>query len=176
MAIVENSKLTFNLQEIPEGRSSRTVHIGNDDLELNEEVIVLEKGNIEITFYKTDHFVEVKFNVEAETRLICDRSLKPFSKTLIGSYHLLFDPNVSESSETEKGAIRQIPADNLSVDIVTEVRDTIMLEIPARKVHPDFLDDDGNPKEFETKTFGPDAGEEEKIDPRWAELKKLKEN
>jgi len=173
---VENSKLTFNLQEIPEGRSSRTVHIGNDDLELNEEVVVLEKGKVEITFYKTDHFVEVKFKLEAETRLICDRSLRPFSKTLNGSYHLLFDPNVSESSETEKGAVRQIPADNLSVNIGIEVRDTIMLEIPARKVHPDYLDDEGNPAEFETKTFGPKNGDEDKIDPRWAELKKLKKN
>ncbi len=176
MAIVEISKLKFNLQELPEGSSNRTVNLDGEDLELKEDEATLLEAQIEISFYKTDHFVEVKFNLEAETRLICDRSLKPFTKKLSGSYHLLFDPNISEPSESDKGAVRQIPVHDLTVDIGPEVRDTIMLEVPIRKIHPDFFDADGNLRTFETKKFGPDSEDDDSIDPRWAELKKLKQN
>ena len=49
-----------------------------------------------------------------------------------------------------------------------------MLEIPVRKIHPDYVDSEGNPEDFETQKFGPEPDEEEMIDPRWSELKKLK--
>ncbi len=176
MAIVEISKLKFNLQELPEGDSHRTVDLDSKDLELKRDEVSLLKARIEIDFYKTDQFVEVKFNLEAETKLICDRSLEPFTKKLSGSYHLLFDPNIDEPSETEKGAVRQIPVHDLTVDIGPDVRDTIMLEVPIRKIHPDYIDADGNLKTFETKKFGPDSEDDDTIDPRWAELKKLKQN
>ncbi len=170
---METSKLTFNLQELPEGKSSRTVPLEKGDLSLSSEV-TLEKGSVEINFYKTNYFVEVKFSVDVDTELICDRSLKPFSERVVASYHVLFEPDPVDHTETDKGAVRQIPAGSLQVDIEEEVRDTIMLEVPVRKIHPDFLDADGNPKEFEIQTFGPEADDEESIDPRWSALKKLK--
>ena len=172
-AIVETLKLTFNLQELPEGNSSRTVSLEKGDLTLSNEV-TLEEGLVDLSFYKTNHFVEVKISINVETELICDRSLKPFSKQITASYHVLFDPNPVDNTETDKGAVRQIPANSLQVDIGGDVRDTIMLEVPVRKIHPDYLDNDGNPTEFETKKFGPEADNEETIDPRWSALKKLK--
>lgn len=173
---METSKLTFNLQEIPAGKSTRTVSLTEGDLELDDEV-TLKKGSVQINFLKTNHFVEVDFTVDVDTQLICDRSLKLFIKQLNGSYHILFEPDSIEDSDSEKGAVRQIPADDLTVDIEKEVRDTIMLEIPVRKIHPDYYDSEGNPEDFETQHFGPEPeDEEEQIDPRWSELKKLKKN
>lgn len=174
VAIVETEeKLTFNLQEIPEGRSSRLVKLQADDLVLERELRFLEAG-VEIGFYRTNHFVDVNFDLTAKVELICDRSLIKFEKELQGSYHIHFDPNPVDDTESERGAIKQIPAMDLKVDISKEVIDTIMLEIPIRKIHPDFLDETGNPIAYETKIFG-DADEEgDKIDPRWSALKKLK--
>lgn len=171
--MMETSKLTFNLQEIPDGKSERTISLSEGDLELDDEV-TLKEGTVQINFLKTNHFIEVDFTVDVNTQVICDRSLKPFQKKLTGSYHIHFEPDSVEDTETEKGAVRQIPADDLTVDIEKEVRDTIMLEIPVRKLHPDFIDSEGNPEDFETKKFGPEPDEEEKIDPRWEKLKKLK--
>ncbi len=173
VAIVETEKLIFNLQEIPDGRSSRLVKLQSDDLVLERDLRFLE-ADIEIGFYKTNHFVDVNFNLIAKVELICDRSLKNFEKELESSYHIHFDPNPVEESESEKGAIRQIPALDLKVDISKEVIDTIMLEIPIRKIHPDYLDEMGNPTLFKTKKFGDVDEEGEKIDPRWSALKKLK--
>jgi uncharacterized metal-binding protein YceD (DUF177 family) len=170
---VETSKLTFKIQELPDGKSSRSVSLNRGDLALSDEV-VLDEGLVEIEFYKTNHFIEVKFKVDVEAELTCDRSLKLFYERLEASYHVLFEPNPVENTETDKGAVRQIPADHLLLDIEKLVRDTIMLEVPARKIHPDYLDDEGKLKEFETQTFGPEADEDETIDPRWSALKKLK--
>ncbi|MEX0646699.1 MAG: DUF177 domain-containing protein [Balneolaceae bacterium] len=167
------SKLKFNLQEIPDGKSTRNVQIVDGELELDEEINLLEAG-VQIDFYKTDHFIQTEFSVDALVTLRCDRSLKPFNQEVKGAYQVLYEPDEVEQSETEKGAVRQIPSDELAIDIEKDVRDTIMLALPVRKLHPDFLDSEGNPKEFETQHYGP-APDEEKIDPRWAELKKLKE-
>ncbi len=170
---METSKLIFDLQEIPDGKSERSVSLSEGDLELDDEVF-LKKGEVHINFLRTNHFIEVDFTVDVDTELTCDRSLKPFLKHLNGSYHVLFEPDDIEDTETEKGAVRQIPADDLVLDIEKDVRDTIMLEIPVRKIHPDYYDSEGNPEDFETQRFGPEPDEEEKIDPRWSELKKLK--
>ena len=172
-AIMEKNKLIFNLQELPEGKSERSVELMAEDLTLEAEISFLGAA-IEVHFYKTNHFVEVKFQVNANVSLICDRSLKSFDKELDGEYQIVFDPNIEEESETEDGAIRQLTANDLQIDISKEVVDTIMLEIPIQKIHPDYYDEDGNPKEFETQTFGTSGDDEEVIDPRWSELKKLK--
>jgi uncharacterized metal-binding protein YceD (DUF177 family) len=171
---VKTSKLTFGLQEIPEGKSNRTIVLSADEFELDDEVS-LQKGNVDVEFYKTDHFIKVRFEVHADAGLICDRSLKSFTQEVEGDYTLLFDPNPIEESVTDKETVRQISSDDLTISIEKEVRDTIMLNVPTRKIHPDYLDEDGNPTSFEVQSFGrKDDDEEETIDPRWAELKKLK--
>jgi uncharacterized metal-binding protein YceD (DUF177 family) len=170
---VETSKLTFDLQEIPDGKSERSVSLSEGDLELDDE-ITLKKGDVHINFFRTNHFIEVDFSIDVDTELICDRSLKSFIKHLNGSYHVLFEPDDIEDTETDKGPVPQIPPEDSAVAIEKEVRDTIMLQIPVRKIHPDYLDSEGKPEDFETKHYGPEPDEEEMIDPRWEELKKLK--
>ncbi len=170
---METEKLTFDLQEIPDGRSKRLVKLQKEDLVLESELRFLG-ADVEISFYKTNHFVDVNFDLVAKAEMICDRSLKTFEKELRGSYHIHFDPNPVEETESEKGALRQIPALDLNVDISKEVIDTIMLEVPIQKIHPDFLDESGNPVAFEIKKFGKADEDGDNIDPRWSALKKLK--
>ncbi len=170
---MKTSNLTFNLQEIPEGKSNRSITVSKGEVEFNDDISLLG-ADVEIQFYKTDHFIQVKFDVISQVQLVCDRSLKKFTHSVEGSYSILFEPNPVEEYETDKEAVRQIPSDELTVSIGKEVRDTIMLKLPVRRIHPDFLDDDGIPTEFETKTFGTSQTDEDVIDPRWEALKKLK--
>lgn len=171
---MKTSKLTFSIQEIPDGKSTRSVSVESDDIELPDES-ELKNAVVDIEFYKTDHFIQVKFDVNAHTVLVCDRTLKQFEKDVNGSYTVLYEPNPVDQPDTEKTAVREISGEHLTVDISREVRDTIVLNMPARNIHPDLLDDEGNPVEFETKKFGDIEDQEEKIDPRWSELKKLKD-
>lgn len=174
MAIVDTQKLTFDIQKIPEGQSHKTAHLPEDYFTLKEGARLIE-ADVSISFYRTDHFVKVSFEVDSRVELTCDRSLDTYTDSVEGVFDILFEPGEVEESETVKSAVRQIPSDELVLDIEEEVRDTIILNIPAKKIHPKYYDEDGKPEDFGIARFGDiEPEEEQKIDPRWEKLKKLK--
>lgn len=176
MAIVDIQKLTFDIQKIPEGQSRKEVQLPEDYFELKEGARLIE-AEVSVSFYRTDHFIKVSFDVGSTVELVCDRSLDTFTDTVNGVFDILFEPGVVEETETVKTAVRQIPSEELVLDIKEEVRDTIILNIPAKKIHPKYYDNDGKPEDFGIARFGDIKPEEEQnIDPRWEELKKLKQN
>lgn len=166
-------KLTFKIVEIPEGQSQRVLELEDNDLDLEE--YAFKGGFIDLSFYKTTHFIRVNFTLDVEVELVCDRSLEPFILAVEDDYEVVFKVDVQEEKEDEKSAVREFDFSSNTLEIGDEVRDTILLNIPIKKLHPKFLDEEGKVKDFETRSFGDTGGEEEeKIDPRWEKLKKLK--
>lgn len=168
------SKLEFNIVEIPEGESRRTVDLPDEALDLAP--YEFKGGQIDLKFYRTLHFIRVNFHVDADVELICDRSLEEYTQPIASDYEVLFKVDVQEETENEDGAVRRFNFSSNTLSIEEEVRDTILLNVPIKKLHPKFIDEDGAPKEFETKKFGDirDESESDNIDPRWEKLKKLK--
>lgn len=168
------SKLEFHIVEIPEGESHKTLSLEPEDVDLSP--YTFKGGAIDLDFYRTLHFIRVNFTVSSDVELQCDRSLDHFDYPVDTDYEVLFKVDVKEESEDENGAVRRFNFSSNMFSIKDEVRDTIMLQIPMQKIHPRFLDEDGYIKEFDTKQFGdiPDKDEEEIVDSRWEELKKLK--
>ena len=176
---MKTSSLTFEIQEIPDGKSTRNVSLEGGSLKLDDDASLLN-ADVHIEFFRTDQFIRVWFEVNADTELICDRTLRPFTETVLGEYEVMFYPESQEEHETDKGKVKEIDAGHLTLSIEDEVRDTIMLKIPIRKLHPDLIDDDGKPVEFKTQVFGKNVenedGDDQPIDPRWEKLKKLKKS
>lgn len=168
------SKLVFNIADIPEGQSHRVMALGEEDLDLSP--YAFKGGEIELSFYRTLHFIRVDFTVKSDIELVCDRSLDPYIHPVDAEYQVVFKVDVEEETENEDGAVRRFDFTSNTFSIEDEVRDTLILRVPMQKIHPRYLDEQGKPKEFETKTFGDTSGEdqEEIADPRWEELKKLK--
>ncbi len=168
------SKLEFNIVEIPEEESQRTVGLEDEDLDLSP--YEFKGGEVDLQFYRTLHFIRVNFHVDADVELVCDRSLENYIQPISSDYEVLFKVDVQEETENEDGAVRRFNFSSNTLSVEEEVRDTIMLNIPIKKLHPKFLDEDGNPKEFEVKKYGDvaEGDEAEGIDPRWEKLKKLK--
>ncbi len=165
--------LKFKIFEIPEGQSQRTVEISSDDIDTGE--LPFKGGTVDIDFYRTPHFIQTKFEVEGTVELVCDRSLDTFDHTVNTQYEVLFKAEEVEESAEESGAIRNIDINSKQIDLEQDVLDSIMLNLPVKKLHPRYLDDDGNPKEYVNQKFGEDTEEEEgTIDPRWEALKELK--
>jgi len=165
--------LKFKIFEIPEGQSQRTVELKSDDLEIDE--IPFNGATLDINFYRTLQFIQVKFELNADINLICDRSLDTFDYQIETKYQVLFKAEEVEESADENGSIRNIDYYAKQIDLEQDVLDTIMLNLPVKKLHPRFLDEDGNPKEFVNEQFGENSDEdEEMIDPRWEALKELK--
>lgn len=167
------SKLEFHIVEIPEGQSQRTLQLDDEDLDLSP--YAFKGGEIEIDFYRALHFIRVNLTVHSDVEIQCDRSLDYFLKPVSADYEIVFKVDVKEETEDENGAVRRFNFSSNTLSIEEEVRDTILLQIPIKKLHPRFLDEEGNPKKFEAKTFGSEAeADEDHIDPRWEDLKKLK--
>lgn len=166
--------LKFKIFEIPEGQSERTVDLNDGDLDLGE--LTFKGGKLHIDFYRTLQFVRAQFNVGVNVELICDRSLDPYEHRVDQQYEVLFKADEVEESADENGAVRNYDHASKQIDLKQDVRDTILLNLPTKKLHPRYLDEDGNPKEVLNEQFGdiPDE-DEETIDPRWEKLKDLKE-
>ena len=169
-------KLTFDILEIPEGESHRTVLLEADELDLSPHGF--EGGEVQLEFYRARHFIRVKYEAQADLELECDRSLEEFIYPVDTIYQVVFKTEVEEETEDTEGAVREFDFSSNTLSIEKEVRDSLMLEVPMQKIHPKYLDDEGNIKDFETKSFGEGPTEEEKnaTDPRWEKLKKLKDN
>lgn len=168
------SKLDFKIVEIPEGESRRTVDLSEEDLDLSPYKFV--GGKVDLKFYRSLHFIRVNFEVDSEVELECDRSLENYIQPIESEYEVVFKVDVQEEKEDENGAVRRFDFSTNSLSVEDEVRDTIFLNIPIKKLHPKFLDEEGKPKDFETKSYG-DTHEDddtEMVDPRWEKLKELK--
>ncbi|MBN2732086.1 MAG: DUF177 domain-containing protein [Balneolaceae bacterium] len=168
------SKLVFNIVEIPEGESRRVLSLEPQDLDLSPHEFV--QGEIELDLYRARHFIRVSYQVQADVELTCDRSLEPFVYPINTEYDVVFKTDVEEETEDEEGAVRMFDFSSNTLSIEEEVRDSVLLEVPMQKIHPKYLNDEGDYEDFETKSFGkePEEAEEPSVDPRWEELKKLK--
>lgn len=169
---MEVSDYIFKIQELPDGKSSREVTLQGDDLTF--EKLDLKKASMKVDFNRTDHFVQVHFTINCIVNLECDRSLDIFDYPVSASYLIIYKAEEIEESEDENSAFRMISSKDLTIDIKDEVRDTILLNLPAQKLHPRFYDSDGNVIDFKPKLFGASENEDSEIDPRWEALKKLK--
>ncbi len=164
----------FKIFEIPEGKSERTIQLSADDLDLGE--VSFKSGTIDIEFNRSLHFILAKLKFDVKVELVCDRSLDNFDYKVHQNYEILFKEEEIEESADENGSIRNIDFASKQIDIEQDVLDTILVSLPAKKLHPRFLDEDGNPTEFLNEKFGETDDEEEgdNIDPRWEALKDLK--
>src|SRR5690554_3945271 len=163
----------FKIFEIPDGHSQRTVVLESDDLDLID--YPFKGGTIDIEFFKTSQIIKATLHINSFLEVVCDRSLDTYNFEIDKGYEILFEVERVEEIADENSAIRNIDIKSQQIDIEQDVRDTILLELPVKKLHPRYLDQDGNPKEFFNQKFGETLDDEpDVIDPRWEALKELK--
>lgn len=163
--------LEFKIAEIPEGSSFRTCELTPNDLDLGNEQF--KGGSVNFEFSRNDHFIKANFSTDVVVELVCDRSLESFDYAVRKDYEVLFKAEPTEEHADEHGAVRNYDYVTNSIDLEEDVRDTILLSLPIKKLHPRFLDEHGEPKELVKEQFGI-SEDEDFIDPRWEALKKLK--
>ncbi len=158
--------LKFKINEIEEGDSAQDVTVAAEELALG-----VDSGDlfdVHVAFNRSRTMIQVRLLVEGELHLVCDRSLEPFVCPVEADYTVIFKPDVEEETEDDHVAVRRLNMPSNLIDITRDVRDTLLLTIPIRKLHPRFVDENGEEIPFET----PFASEPD-IDPRWAALTSL---
>ncbi len=160
--------ISFRFNEIPKGFSEENLSVGAEEIGIERSDI----GRIllRLEFNKEDQNLRIKCHIKAEATFICDRSLEPFDTRLYSDYELVFQQNVKDEKEELSGALRRLDPSHNVIDITRELRDTVLLSIPIKKLHPGYYRD-GSETGFEA-SFGNNA---EQHDPRWDALTKLKQ-
>jgi uncharacterized protein len=162
-----SSTLIFRLNEVPEGVSEQEVSVPAAELTLG--MASGDPFRVRVGFRRTHHMVEANLHVEGTLELICDRSLDRFPMAVEGRYTVLFKAEAMEELEDEQTAVRRLNVSGNEVDLRRDVRDTILLAVPIRALHPRYRDADGNELPFESPASGEPA-----TDPRWEALNVLK--
>lgn len=164
--------LVFPLQEIPEGSSQCVVTL--TEAMLDPKGPLLLSGDVRIQRFRAADLVMMDFTLDADVRLVCDRSLESFTHAVEGAWSVEFSAG-GEEREEENRSFRPISPEGLVLDLNRDVRDTILLGLPTHPLHPKFFDEQGNPIDFEPQVFGSDDSETD-IDPRWEKLKHLRDH
>jgi uncharacterized protein len=140
-----------------------------------KELISGGKFNAQVVLIKHETFIEAEFKITGQATLVCDRSLDPFDFPIAIDKKMVFKYGEEEKELSDE--IFLITHETANIDLGQFVYEFIALEIPMRKIHPRFQEDE------ETETEGKivyssstqkDDDDDENIDPRWEELRKLK--
>lgn len=137
----------------------------------------IEKGsvNIQVELEKRTTYLRLKFMLQGEVELICDRCLETYSQPIESTYPMLV--KFSETETDDGDEVIYIHPGAYQVDVAKLIYEFIVLSIPIRHVHPDneegksLCDPEMLQKLDEYKAT--DLPEIDPIDPRWNDLKKI---
>ena len=159
--------VSFRFNEIPSGVSEEQIILDADSLgiEMPEITAII----LNLRFNKENERLRIECQLATDITLTCDRSLDPFKTMLNSTYEVIFQKNVENEREDISGSFRRLEMSSNTIDITSELRDTVLLSIPVKKIHPRYFQD-GKLTDFEA-SFGEYDNEH---DPRWDALEKLR--
>ena len=134
---------------------------------------VVSKGNFnaKVLLDKRETLIEADFEISGKAELVCDRSLDPFEYPMNIHRKMLF--KYGEVPEEVSDEITIITSDQVSLDVGQLMYEFIVLDIPIKKIHPRFQTEEAEENEEGTMVYRSEK-DEDQIDPRWEQLKKLK--
>ena len=134
--------------------------------EFENSLVSKGKGTCKILMNKTDSMIALKFDIHGFIELACDRSLEFFDYPIKISKNIVYKYGDEEKELSEDVFVILRTTHEIRID--SFLYEIINLEIPMKKLHPRFQDEDKNDEIiFSSET------EEDSVDPRWEVLKKL---
>lgn len=130
---------------------------------------------------KKNNFLELNFKLKGTVELNCDLTNELYSQKIKGKSELIVKFGLDYDYSDDE--VWVIPQGEHHVNISQMIYEMTLLALPIKRIHPDvesgkshsemlnLLDKYSNPNEAEEE-----SSNEEKIDPRWEQLKKLRNN
>ncbi|OYX23183.1 MAG: DNA-binding protein [Algoriphagus sp. 32-45-6] len=183
---------TFDIEVIKfkEGRHEFDFKIEDKFFQNFEDNELLDQGNltIRVIMDKGVNLIEMTFHITGTVKLTCDRSLEQFDYPLDITEKMIYKYG-SEEQEIDETVI-MITRDTPAINVAQLIYEFILLALPAKKIHPDYvneLDDedfegegglvylDGENEDEDEEDQSEEKTEQNKpVDPRWEQLLKLK--
>ncbi len=143
--------------------------------EFEGEIVESGKFLIKVNLDKRENMIEANVGFHGFINLICDRSLKPFEQIVDIEKKVLFKYGEEEAELEEDVFV--ITKNTQTINLAHFIYETIALEVPLKKVHPDEVVEDEDTDEYiyiDDSLESDEEDENDETDPRWAALKNLK--
>lgn len=131
--------------------------------------------HLEVLLDKKTTLLEFSLSFKGSVNVNCDTTNEPYNQEVDGQYH--FVVNFGEEFNDEDEDILILPHGSYQVNIQQYVYESIVLAMPARRIHPGIEDGTLKSEIFEKlEELSPkleNETKEESTDPRWDDLKKL---
>jgi len=135
--------------------------------------------SLDVLLDKKTTFMEFTLTYKGDVNVNCDVTNESYNESVAGSYHFIVKFGDDFNDENED--LLQIPHGSYEVNIQQFIYESIILNLPSRRIHPgiedgtlqsDILDklEELSPKATKEDTEEPQQGP---TDPRWDSLKKL---
>ncbi|PSQ96679.1 MAG: hypothetical protein BRD55_05205 [Bacteroidetes bacterium SW_9_63_38] len=163
--------LTVDITELSDGIHQLEMDPTVDEAELDPTTFEDLHVDAELQVHRDR--ILVKLHATATVHLTCDRTLREYDQPVEGQYNLLFGPPSMVGQEGEEfEEVRPFRPSDKEIDLTDVVRDTLLLALPQRQIAPG-AEDEPIAREFGAPD-DEDAAEDD-IDPRWEELRKLRD-
>lgn len=169
--------MKIDISRLSEGTHQLTHHVGPAFFKAYEErIIESAEVDLQLELSKSRRLVDIRLAFSGTALVACDRCLQPYSQPIAGQVRLVYsyDSSLKEMDDAED--IVYIEQETQELDISQDIYDYLTLALPQRRV-PEGCPGAMCPPEVLAILEGETDEEEEEgaIDPRWADLQKLKE-
>lgn len=172
-------KYDIHIYKLSNGVHEYQFEIGKEFFEMFDGDLV-ENGqlNAVVSLNKSDSMIQVDFNIEGSLELECDRSLEKFDFPIHIDQNMIYKYGEEDKELSEDVFV--IEKNTQTLNVAGIMHEFIGLEIPMKKLHPKFQEEEDEDDESEGSMIYTSEAEEdieqkeEDIDPRWAALKNLK--
>ena len=125
--------IKINIGALSDG--SQQIELAADYKELNLEKDFLRSNiNISLDLFKSVHQLDVKVKVSGTLNFDCDRCLENFDKPFESAFEIVYVQKAMREHEIDEEFIRSYNPSMQTVDLTNDIRETVILSVPMRKV------------------------------------------
>jgi uncharacterized protein len=143
---------------------------------------LVSKGMLEVAVEidKNEYGLVVNYSINGNVELVCDRSLETFEHPINIKEQVIY--KYGEENEELSESLFVIKRDTQKLNLAHSMYELVAVVIPYKKLHPKYGTQDGDEQNDGELVYKSDddevdePSEEQNIDPRWAELLKLRKN
>ncbi len=125
--------IKINIASLNEGSQQLELLSDSKELDLGDN-FVKDPVHITLDLYKTVYQLDVKILIKGVLLLTCDRCLDIFELPFESSIQLIFVQKSSREEEINEDNIRTYYAHMRVIDITNDVKETIILSSPMKKL------------------------------------------
>ena len=129
----------------------------------------------EVLLEKKISFISLDFKISGTVELTCDRSLDLYDYDLKTNNEVLL--KFGEEARELTDEMELIPFETKRINVAQYLYEFISIAVPMKKLHPRYQDETDNDQlvySSDNQQTSEKQNDEPEIDPRWNELKKLK--